>query len=245
MDSSQPNPPRSTARAWWIITAVAVVAMVLAFFFDVERNTFLILVIVAGLLLAIIGFIIAIVYQIRAGKLDSILNGENRLARWTYSPDEWQQYADEEYQRQKSSNIKTFLIVSGTSILLTLIYGMIKKPNWALLLVILFGTTVLIAFVIWITTIYNHRQNKNIQGQAYFTPDAVYLNRQLHDFRGMGARLEKAELKGETQQYIEFTYSVPTRYSRQDQQVRVPVPRGKDDEARKLVEKYQGSIKSV
>jgi anaerobic selenocysteine-containing dehydrogenase len=238
MDSKQPNPPRTTASAWWIITAVSVLAIFVPLLFDIEKNTGLILVMVAGILLAIIGLIVAIVYQIRAAKLDSILKGDNLLARWTYSSGEWQQYADEEYERQKSNNTKTFLIVSAISIVLTLAFGFIRRISWPLLFAVLAGAIALIGFVVWITTIYNHRQNKNIQGQAYFTPDAVYLNRQLHDFKGMGAKLEKTELKDEQQQYIEFTYSVPSRYSRQYHQVRVPVPHGKEQEARKLVEKY-------
>ena len=37
-------------------------------------------------------------YQGRAGALDRILKGENRLAYWKYEPSEWQNFAEKEYR---------------------------------------------------------------------------------------------------------------------------------------------------
>jgi len=133
--------------------------------------------------MAIVGLIVAIIYQMRAAKLDSILKGDNVL-----------------------------------------------------------GALALIGLIAWFTAFYNHRQNRNNQGYAFFTPDAVYINRQLHDFKGMMSRLEKVDIKGDSGRYIEFIYSSPTRTGRQNYEARMPIPQGKDDEARKLVEKYLGML---
>lgn len=245
MEIRQPNPPRTTATVWWIITAAAILAVVIPFLLDIENSTGLILVVVAGFLLAIIGLIIAIIYQMRAAKLDSILKGDNLLAQWTYTPDEWQQFAEEEYQRQKKNNLTLFIIITIVTAILGFGFWLFNRKMGMVIFLTVLGALALVGLIAWFTAFYNHRQNKRIQGQAFFTPDAVYINRQLHDFKSMMSKLEKTELKGDSQQYIEFTYSAPTRNGRQNYEARVPVPRGKEQEARELVQKYQGNAGNV
>jgi len=237
MKNNQPNPEQTTAIVWWIITAVSVFVLLIPQFVDIKMYSGGVPIAIICILLAIIGLIIAIIYTIRAGKLGRILKGVNLLAHWTYSPDEWQQYTEEEYKRQKANNRKLFIIIT----VVTLVFGFgywIFNPKigqWAF--VAMAVVIALTGFIAWFTVLYNYRQNKNNHGQAFFALDAIYINRQLHDFKGMGSKLEKAEIKGD-QQYIEFAYSVPTRTGRRKQEARVLIPRGKEAEARNLVEKY-------
>lgn len=238
MENKQPNPPRLTAMAWWIITALSVFGVFIPLIFDTKISPGGILVALFCLILAVIGIIIAIIYTIRAGKLDYILKGDNLLAHWTYEPDEWQQYAEEEYTLQKARNRTLFVIITIAALVCGFGYWVFNPiiGKWAF--ITMAAVIVLSGFVAWFTTSYNHRQNKNNQGQAFFTHDAIYINRQLHDFKGLGSRLEKTEIKGEHQKYIEFVYSVPTRNGRQRQEARVPIPRGREAEANNLVERY-------
>lgn len=238
MYGAQPNPPRSTARVWWIITALSVLGIFIPQLIDIKMYAGGAAIVVVCILLAITGIIVSIIYSIRARKLDNILRGDNLLAHWIYSPDEWQQYTEEEYTRQKAGNRTLFIITAVVTLVCGSGYWIFNRTigYWAFIAVA--GVIAVTGFVAWFTPYYNHRQNKIGQGQALFTRDAVYINRQLHDFKGLGSKLEKTEIKGERQRYIEFSYSMPTRNGRQTYEARVPVPLGKEDEARDLVEKY-------
>ena len=245
MDSRQPNPPRTTATVWWTITALATFGIFAPSLFGMDGFNGGYAIAALCMLTAITGLIVAIIYTKMAGRLDKILKGENLLAHWTYSADEWQQYTEEEYKRQKSANKGLFIIIAVIALVMGTIFLIVdhRAGQWVFLTMI--GLIVLIGFVAWFTAFYNHQQNKHTLGQVYFTPDAIYLNRQFHDFKSMWAKLESATLKGKTNQYIEFTYSAPTRTGRQNYEARVPVPRGKEEEAPKLVEKYRQNINMI
>jgi uncharacterized membrane protein (DUF485 family) len=75
-------------------------------------------------------------------------------------------------------------------------------------------------------------------GEAYITLEGVYLNGQLHLFTGWGARLEKVT-SGEEGRSLSFTYSVPVRGGRSDYVLHVPVPLGKEEEARQVISSFQ------
>lgn len=238
MDSHQPNPPRTTANVWWAITILSLLSISIPWIFDIKMNSGGVIIVIGCAFLALIGLIIASLYMIRAKKLNRIFQGDKLMAHWTYSSDEWQQYAEVEYQRQKDSNRKLFMMVSIVAIVCVLGFWIFNNSSGAIAFFAVLGVIALIGFISWFVTYYNYKQNKNIHGQVYLTSDAVYINRQLHDLKGFGSKLEKTELKEDLQPYIEFTYSVPTRHGRQNQEVRVPIPQGKYDEALKLVEKY-------
>jgi Ca2+/Na+ antiporter len=238
MDNRQPNPPRTTSIVWWIITGLSVFGIFAPELFGLELFSGGAAISAICILLAISGLIVAVIYTARARKLDKVLKGSNLLAHWTYSQEEWQLYTEEEYKRQKEGNKGLFIMIAVISLVIGIIYFIADRQNGQWVFFSMVGLIALIGFVAWFTAFYNYGQNKNNRGEVYFTPDAVYINRQLHDFKSLDAKLEKTVLKGDRQKYIEFVYSAPTRTGRQDYEARVPVPWGKDDEARELVKKY-------
>ena len=80
--------------------------------------------------------------------------------------------------------------------------------------------------------------NKKYLGEAYITPDGVYLNRQLYLFRGWGASLEDVSYN-EDEKFLAFRYSTPNRNGRSDYTLRIPVPAGKEQEARQVLASFQ------
>ncbi|MCX6001427.1 MAG: hypothetical protein NTY79_02660, partial [Chloroflexi bacterium] len=98
----------------------------------------------------------------------------------------------------------------------------------------------IIAFTAWFTSWYNYRQNKKYLGETYITENAIYINRQLHMWRGLGARLDSVNLTaGKSQRLLRFVYSAPTRTGMQEYQVNVPVPTGREGEAEKILKHFQ------
>jgi hypothetical protein len=233
------NPPRRTATIWGIITALAVFAIFAPHIFGMDEFSGGFAISTLSFFLAITGIIVVVIYLKRAKVLDRILQGENLLAHWTYSPDEWSRYAEKEFQTERKEKWILFYIVAGFALFFGILFFIFDHKAGMWVLIAMLALTALIAFVAWFTAWYNYRQNKKYLGEAYITSDAVYLNRQLHTWRGLGARLESVNLiQDKAQQLLAFTYSAPTRTGRQDYTARVPVPGGQEKTAETLAEKF-------
>jgi MFS family permease len=239
------NPLRRTATIWGIITALAVFAIFAPHIFGMDGFSGGFAISTLSFFVAITGIIVVVIYLKRAKVLDRILQGENLLAHWTYSPDEWSQYAEKEFHTERKEKWTLFYIVAGFALFFGILFFIFDHKAGLWVLILMLALTALIAFVAWFTAWYNYRQNKKYLGEAYITSDAAYLNKQLHTWRGLCAKLESVILAEEkSQQLLAFTYSAPTRTGRQDYTARVPVPRGKEKAAEMLAERFNAELEN-
>jgi hypothetical protein len=95
------NPPLQTAIVWVVITALAVFGIFAPEMFGIKGFDGGFAISAACSLLAIIGIIVMIIYFMRARLLNSILNGRDILAHWTYSSEEWKTYTEKEFKEEK------------------------------------------------------------------------------------------------------------------------------------------------
>jgi 4-amino-4-deoxy-L-arabinose transferase-like glycosyltransferase len=238
------NPTRRTAFIWAIITALAVFAVFAPHIFGMDEFNGGFAISAISIIVAITGIIVTVIYARRARSLNRILRGQNLLAHWTYSVVEWNQYAEKEYRTEKKEKRVLFYMVAGFALFFGVLAFIFDREAGLWVLISMLVLIALIAFVAWFAAWYDYRQNKKYLGEAYITRDAVYLNRQLHTWHGLGARLESVILTdNESQQVLSFTYSAPTRMGRQENTVRVPVPKGREKAAEKLAEKLNAGIK--
>ena len=237
------NPPRRTAIIWGIVTALAVFVIFAPNIFGMDDLNGGFAISALSLIVAVTGIIVTIIYALQARLLDRILKGDNLLAHWTYSPEEWNQYAEKEFQTEKKENRFLFYMVAGIALFFGILFFAFDREGGLWVLISMLCLIALIAFVAWFAAWYNYHQNKKYLGEAYITRDAVYLNRQLHTWHGLGARLESVVLaeKG-SRQIVAFTYSAPNRMGRQEYTVRVPVPEGQGKAAEKLSQKFNADI---
>ena len=233
-----PNTARITSNVWWIITAVSIFAIFLPSIIGLDGFRGGFAVSALAIFMAIIGLIVAIIYMRRASILDGIFDGKNVLAHWTYPRDVWLAYAGKEYEREGSSKKGLFIMVAVIALVIGFIFFLVDHKGGLWVLVSMVGLVILIAFVAWFTTWYNHRQNLKYIGEAYIAPKAVYLNRQLHTWADLGSWLDSVSIKDSTPPYIEFKYMAITRTGPQEYNCNVPIPPGKEQEARELVEKF-------
>jgi len=237
------NPSRRTAIIWGIITALAIFAIFAPHIFGMDELKGGFAISAISFIVAITGIIVSVIYTKRARLLDRILDGDNLLAHWTYSQEEWNQYAENEFQTEKNEKRVLFYIVAGFALFFGILFFIFDREAGLWVLIAMLGLIALIAFVAWFAAWYNHCQNKKYLGEAYITRDAVFLNRELHTWRGLGAKLESVILvEKESQQLLAFTYSAPTRMGKQEYIIRVPVPKGQKKAAEKLIEKFDADI---
>ncbi|HEX8694164.1 MAG TPA: hypothetical protein VF746_17210 [Longimicrobium sp.] len=159
------------------------------------------------------------------------------LAHWTYEPGEWTAYAAREvaFRRREAAWVGLGVVALGT-----LLLGW-TEGDWALA----FGVSLVIGAAIgvgrWLVARSAHRSNLAApRGDVIISPNAILMNGRYHvlqdeNFTFGGVRY----LEDERPPILEFTVTWPTRSGRTNEQYRVPVPRGREDEARALAAAFE------
>lgn len=234
------NPPLQTLTVWVVITVLGIFAMFAPTIFGMDGFKGGYAISILSFLLVLAGIIVIIIYSGRARTLSRILNGDNLLAHWTYSPEEWNSYADTEYKEEKEGKKVLFYVIAAFALLFGVVCLIIDFENGIWVMGLMLALIAVIAFTAWFTSWYNYRQNKKYLGETYITQEAVYINRQLHTWRGLDARLDSVNLtKGASPLLLQFVYSAPTRTGMQEYTVNIPVPTGQEKAAEKIFKHFK------
>ena len=227
--------PQFKVAVWWagggILSLVGVVVPFLAM--DGMNGGFAVSCL-SGFFMILFG-VGAMVYVYRAAVLNRILSGEDLVAHWTYGPEEWATYAKAEYERQKSSKTILFCVISGFALFFGLMFLVFAPKGGFAVFLTMMGLIVVIGFTAFLSVTLTGRNLAAGVGEAYIARAGVYLNRTLHTWTMMGATLDGVTLlRGESLLMV-FAYSFPSKSGRQREDVRVPVPAGREEEAQRLV----------
>jgi len=234
------NPPLQTIVAWVIITALAVFGIFAPSLFGMDGFKGGYAISFVSFFMVICGIIVIVIYSGRARAVSRILKADNVLAHWTYDPAEWNEYAEKQYVEEKKEKSVLFYVISAFALFFGIVFFLIDNENGLWVLVLMLLLIGVIAFTAWFTAWYNHRQNLKYLGETYITADSIYINRQLHTWRGLGAKLESVDLdKHKAHAMLTMVYSAPTRTGFENYTVRIPVPQGKEAEAEQIYQKLQ------
>ncbi len=226
------NPPMRTLTVWAIITGLAILSIFLPFLIGMDGMAGGFAISLLAFFLALTGIIVIVIYWGRAAKLQRILKGEGVIAHWDYSPAEWKEYTEKEYKTEKSEKKALFLITAILALVIGLGFFIFDNEAGMWVLLTMVALIAILAFTAWFTAWYRHRENLNYHGEVYITGKAVYLNRQLHTWSGLGEKFESVEFtRRKGQSMLSIVYSVWTRTGRTPVTIRIPVPAGKEAEA--------------
>jgi hypothetical protein len=207
----------------------------------VEAGEWIFALMFIAIVFGITAFIIAIMYTKRASLTGQMLQRNNLLAYWTYSPEQWNSYAIKEHEENKREKRNMFIMIAVISVVICAIMAIIIRDDWYIFLFVALGIIVLMAPVAWLSVWTRRRQNQKYPGDTYICQDGIYFNRELHVWRGFGAILEDVTYQQDpSEMLVLITYSVINRYNRQYVTIRVPVPRGRENEALNLVQVLRG-----
>ena len=176
-----------------------------------------------------------IVFTRLAGKFDAMFSGEGLLAHWTYSPQEWTRYTEVEHQRNKAGKRRLFYLVAGTAVVVGAALSIVKQETWQVMLI---GTPALIAFmafVAYVSVVSEHRRNRKHLGEAWIGTRGAVLNRDVHYWKLPASFLHSVIYREGDDPYLELEYSAQAGYGRGAYTARIPIPRGREDEARRVV----------
>jgi hypothetical protein len=186
------------------------------------------------IILAITGIIVIMMYWGRARATDSILSGENILAHWSYTTDQWQDYSEKDYQVERGDKWQLYRLVMVITSVVTFGFWLFHRDSGVLMIGIFLGLGALLSCVIVLTTSYDHWQNTKYQGEVYIAQDGAYVGRKLHLWKGWGAQLDGLDYD-EPNRLLLITYSMPSRSGRDSATARILVPPGEEEKTRQIM----------
>ncbi|HEX7475389.1 MAG TPA: hypothetical protein VF318_05430 [Dehalococcoidales bacterium] len=239
------NPNRRIALACGLIVVVGILMIFLPGLTGMDGFNGGYAISLFGSFIAIVGIIAVVVFWRLANLQDTVLNEKGILAHWTYSPDEWRQYIAKEHAEDKSDKRSLFLMVAVISIIVGIILFFVYPDDRLVTFYTILGIIVVIGITAMLSTAAVFNWNKRHPGEIYFARDGAYFSGRLHIWKGLGARLDGITYEDtKTSPRIVVKYSSPNMLAGNRYVVRVPVPQGQEQAARKVVSDIQSSHRS-
>lgn len=185
----KPNPRRRQAYGYAIITSIGWLFAGAVWLFELPLQPWQEDLWIIGLVVCLFTTMITIYSLYQAQQIDAIINGENLLVHWRYSPTEWRRYLDEDLQAYEQD----YLFMALLLLLLPGFFLFVTRQAYGYFLVYS-------GFVVWFFLLYRFglllwRHYKPTQGgAAYITPNGIYIGTQLHLWAGPGVSLLKIVL---------------------------------------------------
>jgi len=153
------------------------------------------------------------------------------LAHWTFGADEWQACAVSELRFRTLEALRMGVL---TTVVGALVIGVLER-DWKMGLIVAGVVGAFIALWRWAMAFAAYRRNRAAPaGDVIIGPGAVLVNRRydtIHDgnVRFRGARVVAS---GPATTVLEIQIWVPGKYRHTAEEYRLPVPRGREEEAR-------------
>jgi hypothetical protein len=240
------NPQRRIAYIWFGLTAVFAVMVIIPLatdWIDIFNGGGALLSL--GVIMGITSPIVGALYLKRASQFDKIQSGSAVLARWTYDPGTWARYTEEEHGRDRKARWQLFAFISVIALVVGIGFSIFlavtgEDMPWFGLLVAL-GIIVLVAITAASTAFAEYARNKSRrQGEVIISDEGVVFNGILHTWHSPGAALESVTWEDGHPPVIIFAYSGPSGTARGTWYARIPVPSGREVEARGIIEHFKG-----
>ncbi len=235
------NRPRRTAQIWMGIAVLGIIIIFLPGIIGLDGFDGGYALSVGGGFVFMVGIIAAVIYFKLAGNVDGIIRSENVMAHWTYSPEQWQQYTEEEHKEDAAAKRGLFVLIAVIAVIVGIIMAVMIGEDFLIIALIILGIIAVAGLAAFFSTIASYLYNKKYHGEVYLTPDGVYFNNQMHVWKGMGNKLESVSFDQEDRGLPRLTivYSALAAYKRNSYAVRIPVPPGQEETAKKIVSRIE------
>jgi hypothetical protein len=233
------NPSRRTALVWTAILLLGLIIIFIPPIIGLDGFDGGYAVSTVGFFIAFMGLVAAIIYFRLATSLDRITRDEIILAHWTYSSEEWKQYTEEEHREDASGKRNLFFLVAIIAVVVGIIFYAVVRENP--LIIAVAGLSA------YFSTLATYLNNKKHLGETYLALDGVYLNRQVHIWKGMGNQLEEIGVDNEklNSPLLTITYSSPGTNARNSYTVRIQIPPGQEASAESIVKRITAEHQST
>ncbi|MBI4311132.1 MAG: hypothetical protein HY681_05055 [Chloroflexi bacterium] len=235
------NPARKWTNGCWIASLAGIVLFFSPIVFDIDIFQGGGALFFVGLAVFLTGLASGILFWRLAVSLDSICRGEHLLAHWTYAPEEWSRYSEAEHDKDRRDKWALFRLVAIIAVVVGVGFTIVKhNDTWLLILTMIGGLIALIGAVAYLSIVSSYRANRTHPGEAYIGNNGLLLGRSFHYWRLPLSFLHSVAYKEGAPSYLEIVYSAQSGIARGQYTVRVPVPKGQEDVAKRVIESLTG-----
>jgi len=242
MEKRMPNPEKSYALAACGITLLAAGLIFLPGWIGMDGMNGGYALSFVSLWIAISAAVITLFFWRRAAALDRLLQGQQVLAHWTYSPAEWQAYAGAELNEQIRENWALWLLMAGMCLFLGVFFWILDREAGLFVLAVMVGLTLVLAAAAFGMPRLRRRRRDGRTGEAWIGPRGVFFDGVFTPFDSWLSELQKVDWQpasGNRIACLRFHMIYLTRTAIQAQILRVPVPFGRIEEARAILESFE------
>lgn len=234
------NPQRRNAFIWLFIALIGLLMVLAPFIFDIDIMDGGGPLIFIGIFVFIAGILVSILFFGRSSSLGRMFRGEGLLAHWRYDSATWGRHSKDEYAYRKDANKVMFFLIGGMCLLTGLIFFILDPENGIYVFLVMLVMTVILGITAVLTAWLPYRRSRKRISEAFISREGVYINGQLHTWRGLGSRLERVNfINGNA---LEFAYSYITRAGRQEYVFHVPMPPGEEKRALFILNYFKNPI---
>jgi hypothetical protein len=174
-------------------------------------------------------------------QIQMLLDGKY-LAHWTYSAMEWRIFTEAEWRRASRKARGQPVRVLGIMLVVGVVLSFLSSLT--ILEGLLIGSAIgvplgiVVGAIAWWLAWATYRKRSSAVGEVYFGPAGIYQDGFYTALQGFGTWFKGAAIEPGDPPVLKFEFE-----SRRgpDWQVRVAVPKGKEDEARDVVAQFEGA----
>jgi len=230
--------PQKRAVMWFVLAAVGLLMFVLPIMLGIEEYH-------GGFVLGFLGFVLlvtaiiaGIACWLREKRLDRLVSGDGLIVHWKYSSGEWREYAEIMYRRKKRERWRIIYLLAGILLSVCIAFAIFRPDSLLVMLIVLFPLLLLSALVTVIVFVLDYRRARDRTGEVFIGKDGIYLDGEYYSWKMAGGRLEGVTCVTGEGTYLEFRYSGRSGYAGGNYVVRVPVPLGQEDSAKRIAAKF-------
>jgi len=173
------------------------------------------------------------------GPAVALQSGELVLARWTYTADEWREYTRAEWKRRRLEAV----VVGALLLLVGYCSGRGGGDEGNAMMAAAFMVGVAVAGGLLGRAYLARKANEAAPGEAVITGSAILLNGKYHVLSNETYSFQGVRYDTEAKPpLLEFSISWGTRQGQTGEKIRVPVPAGREAEAREVVAALGGRV---
>lgn len=175
-------------------------------------------------------------------EMTALLAGQGLRVHWTFDQDEWSRYTANEYARgmkeTRTVAIWTFTGLFGLFVVIDFFSGEVSALTVLLGLGLGLAFAALLGGIGYLVTKATHARNLKGAGEVFIGETSIYFGTKFYTWSGVLADLSEVKFDPGDPSVVHFQIHYGTGNTSNYVDVRVPVPRGREDEAQALVESY-------
>jgi len=229
------NPAARIALYCWLATIVGIGVFFFPVVFSIDTYGLDFALFFVGLIIFLTALISGFVLTRLANIFKAMFSSKDLLAHWTYSKEEWDRYTEAEHVRNRKEKWGLFRLIVIIALIVGVGFVIFKYDALPVILIIIPGLIVLIAFVAFLSITITYRRNRKHLGEVYIGTKGAVFDGTLHYWKLPETYLYSVKYVPGNEPYIEIEYSGQSGIARAFYTARIPVPRGKENEATKIV----------